>query len=156
WVTAYNTVLGCESARKPVNAYVTPVVSLSASSSVSQIVRTSGITQEDQLTGLNNSQLSTSVSYFDGMGRTIQQVGMKASPNGKDMIVPVEYDATGRTSKDYLPYTDTTTNGRFHSLYSTEQSAFYTAGSDKIANDAFPYQLSSYESSPLGRITDSG
>ena len=44
------------------------------------------------------------VSYFDGLGRPIQQVAHKQSNTGKDIITHIEYDANGRQSKQYLPY----------------------------------------------------
>ncbi|WP_157445700.1 DUF6443 domain-containing protein, partial [Chryseobacterium indologenes] len=39
---------------------------------------------------------SESVQYFDGLGRPIQSVAIKATPLGRDVVLPVEYDAQGR------------------------------------------------------------
>lgn len=49
------------------------------------------------------------VSYYDGLGRPIQQVAHKQSDTGKDIVTPIEYDGFGRQVKDYLPYVPTTT-----------------------------------------------
>ncbi|WP_157859461.1 DUF6443 domain-containing protein [Chryseobacterium angstadtii] len=46
---------------------------------------------------------SESVQYFDGLGRPIQSVAIKATPLGKDVVVPIEYDSKGRQAKSYLP-----------------------------------------------------
>ncbi|MGK6353494.1 DUF6443 domain-containing protein, partial [Parapedobacter sp. DT-150] len=36
------------------------------------------------------------ITYYDGLGREIQTVGVKAAPNQRDVVTPVEYDAFGR------------------------------------------------------------
>lgn len=51
----------------------------------------------------NNEKLQT-VNYFDGLGRPVQQVAHQQSGTGKDIVIPIEYDAFGRQAKDYLPY----------------------------------------------------
>lgn len=42
------------------------------------------------------SKKSETVEYFDDLGRTKQTVHIKASPSGKDVVTPVEYDGFGR------------------------------------------------------------
>ncbi|WP_353151656.1 DUF6443 domain-containing protein, partial [Chryseobacterium sp.] len=54
-----------------------------------------------------------SVQYFDGLGRTVQSIGIKASPNGKDVVVPSVYDNDGRQTKSYLPLPVNSQNGTF-------------------------------------------
>ncbi len=46
---------------------------------------------------------SESVQYFDGLGRPVQTIAIKATPLGRDMVTPVEYDSKGRQAKSYLP-----------------------------------------------------
>ncbi|WP_061084474.1 DUF6443 domain-containing protein [Chryseobacterium indologenes] len=46
---------------------------------------------------------SESVQYFDGLGRPIQSIAIKATPLGRDVVLPVEYDAQGRQAKSYYP-----------------------------------------------------
>ncbi|REC46663.1 DUF6443 domain-containing protein [Chryseobacterium pennipullorum] len=46
---------------------------------------------------------SESVQYFDGLGRPIQSVAIKATPLGRDVVLPFEYDAQGRQAKNYYP-----------------------------------------------------
>ena len=48
------------------------------------------------------------VAYFDGLGRPIQSVAVKAGGNKQDIITPVVYDSLGRQARSYLPYADAT------------------------------------------------
>ncbi|WP_294230018.1 DUF6443 domain-containing protein [uncultured Chryseobacterium sp.] len=54
---------------------------------------------------------SESVQYFDGLGRPVQSVAIGASPLGKDVVVPVEYNPVGKQVKDYLPVPQSGTSG---------------------------------------------
>ncbi len=49
-------------------------------------------------------QAQVQITYFDGLGRPIQQIANQQSSTGKDIVTPIEYDAFGRQTKDYLPY----------------------------------------------------
>ncbi|WP_446719415.1 DUF6443 domain-containing protein, partial [Joostella sp. CR20] len=53
---------------------------------------------------LENKDVIESVTYFDGLGRAKQQVGIKATPTKKDVITHIGYDAFGRQALEYLPY----------------------------------------------------
>jgi RHS repeat-associated protein len=155
YVTTYNSSLVCESeTRSPVNVTVIPLIS--PASIAQEIVRINGITQDSQLATLSTSQKSTLVSYLDGLQRVNQQIAVKASPSGKDVVRPVEFDAFGRTSKNYLPYVASSVDGSFHSAYSYEQSNFYNTPSDKIEDDLAPFAISLFEDSPLGRVKQQG
>ncbi|WP_299314625.1 DUF6443 domain-containing protein [uncultured Aquimarina sp.] len=52
----------------------------------------------------NNSDVIESITYFDGLGRATQQIGIKASPDKKDIVTYMEYDTYGRQAKQYLPF----------------------------------------------------
>jgi hypothetical protein len=58
------------------------------------------------------SQYMESIEYFDGLGRPLQSVSVGASPNGKDIVTPIAYDAFGREDKKYLPYEAASGTGR--------------------------------------------
>ncbi|MGN7759792.1 DUF6443 domain-containing protein, partial [Chryseobacterium sp. 22532] len=75
---------------------------------------------------------SESVQYFDGLGRPIQSVAIKATPLGRDVVVPIEYDAKGRQAKSYLPVPQPgTANGAIYTNpLANAPSAGY--GSEKI------------------------
>ncbi|MPT33882.1 MAG: hypothetical protein E2604_02035, partial [Flavobacterium sp.] len=51
----------------------------------------------------NGGRPLSTITYFDGLGRPIQQNINKQSGNGKDLITHIEYDL-GRQLKEYLPY----------------------------------------------------
>src|SRR5687768_7938872 len=45
--------------------------------------------------------------YADGLGRPLQTVNRQSTPQAKDIVSPVEYDAFGREVYQYLPYVST-------------------------------------------------
>ncbi|WP_053082690.1 DUF6443 domain-containing protein [Chryseobacterium angstadtii] len=75
---------------------------------------------------------SESVQYFDGLGRPIQAVAIKATPLGRDVVVPIEYDSKGRQAKSYLPVPQSgTANGAIYTnpLVNAPSAGY---GSEKI------------------------
>jgi len=75
------------------------------------------------------SKKSEAVIYSDVLGRTKQIINIKASPSGKDIVVPVEYDGFGRNVKSYLPIPQTSTqNGAIYT--DPKSNASQTYGSD--------------------------
>ncbi|MFC3757891.1 DUF6443 domain-containing protein [Chryseobacterium tructae] len=85
------------------------------------------------------------VQYFDGLGRPKQVVNVKASPQGKDVVMHFEYDQFGRQVKDYLPIPQGgTQNGAIISNPLSNVTTSY--GSEKI------YSEKILEKSPLDRI----
>jgi RHS repeat-associated protein len=115
-----------------------------------------------KLTAEGNQQ---QITYFDGLGRPMQQVSTQASPGKKDLIVPVVYDAFGREHTKYLPMESAESNGRYkegqlkgtNSTYvKSPHYQFYNTSGVKIANDAEPYAVTKFEPSPLNRILKQG
>ena len=51
-----------------------------------------------------NKDVIESITYFDGIGRPMQQSEIRASPNEKDITTHIVYDGYGRESKKYLPF----------------------------------------------------
>ena len=49
------------------------------------------------------SVANVQVSYFDGLGRPIQQVAHKQSSQGHDIITHMEYAPNGVQQKEFLP-----------------------------------------------------
>ncbi|NIF03888.1 RHS repeat-associated core domain-containing protein [Chryseobacterium sp. Tr-659] len=95
--------------------------------------------------GTSSTKSSETVQYFDGLGRLKQIVNIKASPLGRDVVTPIEYDQFGRQAKDYLPIPQSgTTNGAIVSNPLGNVSSVY--GSEKI------YAEKALENSPLERI----
>ena len=92
------------------------------------------------------------VSYFDGLGRPIQQVVVGQSTTGKNIVTPIEYDAFGRQVKDYLPYSSGTNSLDFIPNPMADLTAFYQT--DAYQNTLNPYSEKRLEASPLGRVLE--
>ncbi|WP_109851009.1 DUF6443 domain-containing protein [Aquimarina sp. AU58] len=106
-----------------------------------------------------------SVTYFDGLGRPIQQRAIKASPDGKDIVTHMAYDDYGRQDKQYLPFEASNTIGSYKAInVNTDINQYYK---DNYADD-FPgitnanlgevnaYSESVFEASPLNRVLEQG
>ncbi|WP_265129356.1 RHS repeat-associated core domain-containing protein [Chryseobacterium oranimense] len=95
--------------------------------------------------GTTATKSSETVQYFDGLGRPKQIVSVKASPLGRDIVTPVEYDQFGRQTKDYLPIPQSgTQNGSI--IPNPQGNATSVYGSEKIFSEKV------LENSPLDRI----
>ncbi|WP_051891320.1 DUF6443 domain-containing protein [Chryseobacterium sp. JM1] len=95
------------------------------------------------------SSRAETVTYFDGLGRPKQIVGVKASPLGRDVVTHIEYDAFGRQIYDFLPVPQPgTQNGGIVplSLANATQPDIY--GQEKIFSEKV------FENSPLDRILE--
>ena len=97
---------------------------------------------------LPNVRTSETVQYFDGLGRPKQIVNIKASPQGKDVVTPIEYDGFGRQVKDYLPIPQgQTLNGAIvPTPLANVTNTLY--GQEKI------YAEKTLENSPLDRLLE--
>ena len=101
------------------------------------------------LLGLNNDQVNKTYQYIDGLGRALQNIGVKQSPSQYDMITPVAYDTYGRSPKAYLHYTNSAaTNGTYRSSAITEQASFYTS------LGGYGYISTEFDDSPLNRVEE--
>ncbi len=104
-----------------------------------------------------------SVTYFDGLGRPIQERAIKASPDGKDIVTHIEYDAYGRQAKQYLPFEADNTIGSYKDInVNTDINQYYkdTYTSDfpgiTDLNQINAYSESVFEASPLNRVLEQG
>ncbi|KAA2222935.1 DUF6443 domain-containing protein [Chryseobacterium sediminis] len=95
---------------------------------------------------LPNIKSTETVQYFDGLGRAKQIVNVKASPLGKDVVIPIKYDQFGRQVQDYLPVPQggTLNGGIITDPLANVSSTPY--GSEKI------YSEKIIENSPLDRV----
>ena len=99
-----------------------------------------------------NSQKTESITYFDGLGRAIQQIGIRQSPLEKDIVTHIEYDNLGRQSKNYLPYAATTNNGLYRADALTKTNTFYNA--TKYQNTTNPYSEQFFDDTPLNLVVE--
>ena len=98
-------------------------------------------------------QKKISYQYFDGLGRPVQSISVKSSPDFRDVVVPITYDAYGRQNKQYMPYV-VTNDGRFQPNGVSDQSTYYNQASIynyKVQLDARPFSETDFEPSPLNR-----
>lgn len=92
------------------------------------------------------SKKSEVVEYSDQLGRVKQIINIKASPLGRDIVVPVEYDGFGRNVKSYLPIPQVgTTDGTIYSDPKGNASQTY-------GTDVYYFSSVQPESSPKNRI----
>ncbi|MCH5721251.1 DUF6443 domain-containing protein [Niabella hibiscisoli] len=75
---------------------------------------------------------------------------MQASPDRKDIIIPITYDALGRQDKQYLPYA-ASGSGDYKGTALSDQSAFYLAAPSPITSTGNPFSQTAFEASPLNR-----
>jgi len=94
----------------------------------------------------NPNQIQHKITYLDGLGRPIQTVVPFLGVTGQDIVTAVEYDAFGRTSKNYLPYPVVGGKGDYSTTFNTA-----TAGQAFYANTR-PFSQTVYEDSPLSRV----
>ncbi|PZR20628.1 MAG: hypothetical protein DI535_29685, partial [Citrobacter freundii] len=97
-----------------------------------------------------------SITYFDGLGRAKQNIAIKSTPGGNDLVTPIIYDCFGRQVRDYMPIPQTSsTNG---GIYSQSSDCSDTANAFPVSDASGFYQgeriysKKVLESSPLDRI----
>lgn len=113
-----------------------------------------GITSVDQIGGLDYTKKNTSYQYVDGVGRSMQDLVVKGSPLGYDVIKPYAYNSHGRQAKDYKPYSSSSgQSGLFVSAALTNQATFFT-NTPQVPSDSRPYSEFDFELSPLNRINE--
>ncbi len=103
------------------------------------------------------------ITYYDGLGRPIQQISAQAGGNGQDIIKYMSYDGYGRQVKEYLPFADAEQTFNNSSLdyrpnILREIETFYkTRYSTEIDTaNPNPYTEKILEDSPLGRVLEQG
>ncbi len=114
-----------------------------------------GFTMEGQLGAAALAARNRQITYFDGLGRPMQKTGIQATPQTQNLVTPITYDALGRPVRTYLPYAVSGT-GLYQTNALNQQSNFYQANGDRIANDTAPWANTEYETSPLDRVAKQG
>ena len=120
------------------------------------------MTSESQIS--ETADVIENITYFDGLGRTKQQVAIKSSPSQKDIVSHTSYDVIGRQSKQYLPFERTTSNGSFktvnvisdiNSYYKSKYPNDFT-GVATTSSDFNAFSETVFENSPLNRTLEQG
>ena len=100
----------------------------------------------------NSDNALENITYFDGLGRPKQSIGIRQSPQRKDIVSPIAYDAFGRQTKTYLPYEATAGDGLLKQDALAATHAFYNT--TKYEHTTNPYSEKVQEASPLGRVIE--
>ncbi len=94
---------------------------------------------------------NVNVTYFDGLGRPIQQIAHAQSVSGKDIVTHIDYDAFGRQSREYLPYVPSTTASTlFKPTAATDVAGYYNSAQYSYCTNAFSEKQ--FEASPFNRV----
>ncbi|MEP5106225.1 MAG: DUF6443 domain-containing protein, partial [Ekhidna sp.] len=102
------------------------------------------------------AQMSITADIYDGLGRPIQKINMEGSPDGSDLVAPIEYDEYGRNKKSYLPYPSTDIGQLFKPDalgVTSQQKAFYDVTFDPNEK---AFSENKFEASPLNRVVEQG
>jgi RHS repeat-associated protein len=96
----------------------------------------------------NASQANVQITYFDGLGRPIQQIGVAQSSTGGDIVTHMEYDMYGRQTKEYLPFPTQNSSLNFRSDALSLLNNHY----ESTMQTEFAYSEKLLEASPLNRV----
>ncbi|MCK0160135.1 DUF6443 domain-containing protein [Allomuricauda sp. F6463D] len=101
-----------------------------------------------------SSDVMEAIAYYDGLGRPMQQIAIKGSPVGKDIVTHIGYDAFGRSDKEWLPYKASNgATGTYRSSAESDTEAYYVANyASDMGSTPNPFSQKEMESSPLNRI----
>ncbi len=102
-----------------------------------------------------NDNLIQDITYFDGLGRPLQQIAIDQSPQKNDVVTLMEYDGLGRMNREWLPYP--TTDGNLATLRLSPKSGtlgYYNQ--PKYEDTQNPYSEKAYEIAPLNRVKQQG
>ena len=123
---------------------------------INKTIQTPGKKTVADLTNLTRNEISQATTFLDGLGRPVQTIAGEASPDGGDIIQPIEYDVRERTAKVYLPYQSIAGLGSYRSSATTAQGQFYAYPWDDIADDTAPYARTVFENAPSARVVEAG
>ncbi|MFM2214173.1 MAG: hypothetical protein RL427_1436 [Bacteroidota bacterium] len=92
------------------------------------------------------------VTYFDGLGRPIEKIAHKQSPQGNDLVIPIEYDEFGRQLFDFLPIVSGQTLA-YHGITKENVISNYESQTiPSVESTSHPFSQKLVESSPLNRV----
>ncbi|KRB56692.1 DUF6443 domain-containing protein [Flavobacterium sp. Root186] len=104
---------------------------------------------------LNNKDVIESIGYFDGLGRPVQNIAIKASPGKQDIVTHIGYDGFGRQDKDYLPFMATAgTIASYRTGADSSTNSYYVSNypTDINSTTPNPFSQKKFEDSPLNRV----
>lgn len=104
--------------------------------------------------------LQLDVVYYDGLGRQIQQIGVRAAPPGDmDIVVPMVYDSYGREARKYLPYASVNNNGSYKANAIADVLSYYNGSIPAVGQHnvfSSPFSDTKLEAIPSSRPLEQG
>ncbi len=100
------------------------------------------------------------ITYYDGLGRPIQQNAINASTGNNDIISHIEYDGLGRQTKQYLPFEATGVPGSYRevNIHQDINAYYQNKYPDDFAGvpveEVNAYSETILEASPLNRVEE--
>jgi RHS repeat-associated protein len=140
-------------AKESIPSY-TGVTTSDLASFASYVIDKPGVIDVSQVSGLVPvKDFQKSISYLDGIGRSMQSIDYKANISGKDINTISVYNQYGSGSVLHLPYaasTDANNAGKFRTDAVTQQPQFYSSMTGN--QEDYFYLLNTSESSPVSRF----
>lgn len=102
-----------------------------------------------------NSDVIEGITYFDGLGRPMQNIAVKGSPGIQDIVTHIGYDDFGRQHKEYLPYMSSAgAIGSYRTSGDVSTKSYYVSNylADINSTSPNPFSEKQFEASPLNRI----
>ena len=106
----------------------------------------------NQINSASNDDKIEAIKYFDGLGRTKQEIAIRAGGQKEDVINYIAYDTLGRQTKSYLPYAEDTDGGSYRTQALSATNLFYNT--EKYEYTTNPYSEKNIEASPLNIVTE--
>jgi len=106
--------------------------------------------------------INTQISYFDGLGRPIQQVSFQSSSSYKDVITFNKYNDAGQEAVKYLPFTAKTGGaGGAHFVDDPQEAQWQYYQNTLISglsaeSDNSPYSVTVFDGSTLNQVMKQG
>jgi RHS repeat-associated protein len=117
----------------------------------SRVYQTRSDTIIDPVFFTQNDHLIQNITYFDGLGRSLQKISIGQSPERNDIVTLIEYNGFGRIKNEWLPYP--TTDGQLASFrLSPKGQTLQYYNQLKYENTENPYLEKDFEIGPLNRI----
>ncbi|HEU4789549.1 MAG TPA: DUF6443 domain-containing protein [Flavobacterium sp.] len=99
------------------------------------------------------AQAQVDVTYFDGLGRPIEQIAKQQSNSGNDIITPIEYE-NGYQIKEYLPYASTQTTAAYIAPLTLVPNLIAQYKTNYGTVNDNPFSEKQLEASPLKRVLE--
>ncbi len=99
---------------------------------------------------LGNGNILKQILYLDGLGRPVQRIAKRQSPDGNDLVQFTNYDQFGREAKHYLPYAANQNTGSYIIDAKNQQTNYYQSK----YGDTYSFGETAFDGSPLNRVSE--